>query len=394
MKAPIFLLALLPNLAAAQTPANSPAATNTPSLELRYRFESVDDTAFAKNAAAHTLRARFGWLFANTSGFSAYADAERVQRLTGDYNDTINGRSNYPTVADPQGTELNQAWLAYAQKSYEVKVGRQRLILDNARFFGNVGWRQNEQTFDAFNLGYKPAPGWQARYVYLGQVNRVFGQYNPNDLLAQQDLDAHLINLSRIYSVGTLAAYGYLVKNQDLPLSSTRTLGLRSTNKWTTDAITFGIAGELARQDNYRGGASAIGANYFLLEPFVVVSDQTIKLGYEQLGSNGRASFNTPFATLHAFNGWADRFLTTPRDGLQDTYLGIQGLLGWDLTYAFFAHDYSAARGSTDLGREFNFSLSKPINKQTNVLLKYADYQAGDVGSDTKKFWFQLECKL
>jgi Alginate export len=376
------------------TSVHADVSKNAPTLELRYRFESVDDAAFAKNAAAHTLRARFGWLFANTSGFSAYADAERVQRLTGNYNDTINGRTNYPTIADPQGTELNQAWLSYAQKSYDIKLGRQRLILDNARFFGNVAWRQNEQTFDAINLGHKPAEGWQARYAYLTKVNRVFGQYNPNDLLAQQDLDAHLFNLSRLYATGAVTAYGYFVKNQDVPLSSARTLGLRATNKWVMDTYTFGIAGELARQDNYRGGASAIGANYFLLEPFVVLSDQTIKLGYEQLGSNGRASFNTPFATLHVFNGWADRFLTTPRDGLQDTYLGIQGLMAWDLTYAFFAHDYSAARGSTDLGREFDFSLSKPINKQTNVLLKYADYQAGDVGADTKKFWLQLEWKL
>ena len=38
--------------------------------------------------------------------------------------------------------------------------------------------------------------------------------------------------------------------------------------------------------------------------------------GYEELGSDGGvAAFQTPLATLHAFNGWADLFLTTPGDG-------------------------------------------------------------------------------
>ena len=39
------------------------------------------------------------------------------------------------------------------------------------------------------------------------------------------------------------------------------------------------------------------------------------KLGYEELGSNaGLYGLQTPLATLHAFNGWADKFLVTPVD--------------------------------------------------------------------------------
>ena len=30
----------------------------------------------------------------------------------------------------------------------------------------------------------------------------------------------------------------------------------------------------------------------------------------------------TPLATLHKFDGWADLFLTTPNKGLQDLYAG------------------------------------------------------------------------
>src|SRR3546814_7821694 len=52
--------------------------------------------------------------------------------------------------------------------------------------------------------------------------------------------------------------------------------------------------------------------------------------GYELLGSDGGATgiaggfaFQTPFATLHKFNGWADKFLTTPGTGIQDYSAGV-----------------------------------------------------------------------
>ena len=35
-------------------------------------------------------------------------------------------------------------------------MGRQRIILNNARFIGNAGFRQNEQTFDAVRLEARP----------------------------------------------------------------------------------------------------------------------------------------------------------------------------------------------------------------------------------------------
>ena len=45
----------------------------------------------------------------------------------------------------------------------------------------------------------------------------------------------------------------------------------------------------------------------------------TVKVQQEVL----EAGFNTPLATLHAFNGWADRFLTTPVKGLADTNIKL-----------------------------------------------------------------------
>ena len=50
-----------------------------------------------------------------------------------------------------------------------------------------------------------------------------------------------------------------------------------------------------------------------------------LKFDYEVLEGDGRGSFITPLATAHAFQGWADRFLTTPLDGIKDAYFTAIG---------------------------------------------------------------------
>ena len=100
-----------------------------------------------------------------------------------------------------------------------------------------------------------------------------------------------------------------------------------------------------------------------------------MKLAIEQLGSNGRRAYQTPLATGHAFNGWADRFLTTPADGLQDRYLGWKhGWGGWQA--GVFVHDFRADRGDADYGSEWDASLGFKLGPVA-LLAKYANYDAG-----------------
>ena len=83
----------------------------------------------------------------------------------------------------------------------------------------------------------------------------------------------------------------------------------------------------------------------------------TLKAGIESLGSdNGDYGFATPLATMHKFNGWADTFLATPAQGLDDTYVSLNGKAyggKWLLAYhSFDAND--SANGVDDLGTELN----------------------------------------
>ncbi|MFP5465867.1 MAG: hypothetical protein ACLGHR_14025, partial [Gammaproteobacteria bacterium] len=158
----------------------------------------------------------------------------------------------------------------------------------------------------------------------------------------------------------------------------------------------FGWTLETAKQRDHASNPNDTDVEYFLLEPSLASGGLTWKLGWEQLGGNGSTAFQTPLATLHAFNGWADKFLVTPANGLDDRYASVsgkfgsgklEGKLGW--TVAF--HDFSADRGGADYGREWDASLAFPLPAGFSGMLKLADYRSDGFARDTRKLWLQLE---
>ena len=362
-------------------------------FDARWRLESVDDDAFADSASANTLRARLGYQTALHAGWSGVIELEVTQHLFGeDFNSTANGQIAYPVILDPDNSELNQAFVRYAPDAgTQITLGRQRVQWDNQRFFGNVGWRQNEQTFDALDVQHSFKNGLKFRYDYLDRAQRVTGADHPNENLARYRLDAHLLALSGKAGPGTLTGYAHFIDNQTLPLTSHRNLGLRYTaKKEVPDGIGWLATAEYAKQDAYADGAAAIDSHYLLLEGGLVWKANTFKAGWEQLGGNGRYGFATPFATLHAFNGWADKFLNTPVDGLDDAYLGWNRKFG-KATAAVAWHDYRADAGSRHYGSEWNASLAYAFDKHWAGLLKLADYQADTFARDTRKLWVSVE---
>ena len=380
-------LVAAPCLAAGSTPASGPT------LDLRLRSEWVDDEAFSRDAQATTLRARVGWRLPLREHWNAFLDIEHTGHFGGGrYNSTANGNTAYPTIADPDNTELEQAWLAWTPNAAtKLAVGRQRLNWDNQRFIGASGWRQNDQTFDALDFTHKTPGGWNLRYSYLDRVQRVFGSDNPNPLLAKWQLDAHLLGVSHALGPGTLTGYAHFIDNQSLPLTSHRNLGLRyALRREKKDALGWFLNAEAAKQDDYAGGSAAIDAHYCLLEGGLLWRANTFKGGWEILSGDGHYGFQTPLATLHAFNGWADKFLTTPVDGLDDRYLAWNRKFGrLDATVAW--HDYRSDHGSRDLGSEWNASLGFAPAKHWLVMAKAADYRAGPGGKDLRKTWLSVE---
>jgi hypothetical protein len=373
-----------------QAPAAAPVSLD---WNLRLRHEHVDDDAFVHDADATTLRVRAGLRLRIDEHFSALLEGEGIASAGEDYNSGANGRTTWPAISDAEGAELNQAWLAWKGARLSTTLGRQRLLFDNQRWIGNVGWRQNEQTFDALAVDWSIAKDWSARYAWLDRVHRVNGDQARDRLARERDLDTHLLELTWKHGAQALSAYAWLHEDQDVAAASTRTLGLRSLTSFVRDGRGFALTAEFAQQQDYANNALDFSHRYWLLEPAFSAHGVAYRAGWEHLGGNGRHALQTPLATLHAFNGWADKFAaTTPATGLEDRYLGAGGKLRdnrWDWALAF--HDYAADAGNAHYGREWNASLGFPVARGVRGLVKVADYQADRFARDTTKAWVQLE---
>ncbi len=359
-------------------------------LNFRYRYEFVDQDGFNKNASASTLRTRLNYKTKAYKGFTFFVEADNVTEILDDnYNAGAGnspGNTRYPIVADPQGTEINQAWFNLSlNKDNNVKIGRQRILLDNQRFVGGVGWRQNEQTYDAIS-GAFGLSGSELFVSYIGKVHRIFG----DDVAAgNHDNSTVLVNWSNKFEdFGKLSVYYYDINNKDVAAFSTSTLGAKFAGQ--KNKFTYGM--EIAIQDDAHNNEVSYSANYYRLDGGYKLEKSTVYAGYESLEGNADIAgsmFRTPLATLHAYNGWADKFLGTPQDGIDDIFIGAKGVINGFKWNALF-HDFSAQDSGRDLGTEFDFSIARKLNKHVSLLLKGAIYKADEHATDTTKVWFMV----
>jgi hypothetical protein len=401
---PLISLSLLTALACVQPACAQEAAKPdpiTPYADIRYRLELVDQDGLPKNATASTLRVRAGLKTAEWNGLSALVEGEAVTRIgPRHYNDTVNGLTAYPVVADPSDVLLNQAWLRFKPvKEVDAVVGRQAVNFDNQRWIGSVGWRQNDQTLDAARITVKPVKGVSLDYGYAWRVNRIFGPDSPQGIW--RDNDIHLLRASvEAKPVGTVTAYGYFLDLPNAPLLSSKTMGVKLAGEQKLSGkAKLLYAAEYANQRDHGPNPRNFSLDYLLIEPGVAIGAVTVKAGWERLEGNGVAALQTPLATLHAFNGWADKFLTTPANGLRDLYAdvavklpAIGSIKGASLRLQY--HDYNATRAAIDYGSEWGAMLAVPIDKRLAATLKFARYDADRFATDTTKFWFSLDLKL
>ncbi len=374
-------------------------------LNLRYRFEIVDEETFTEDAEASTLRLRLG--YKTGSWYDIYVLGEFAGNVTvglDDYNSTSNGKTQFPVVADPEDEEFNQAFVGYTGVEKTVfKLGRQRINLDNQRFVGSVSWRQLEQTFDSFTVMVDALDNIKFFFGWLNNANSIFGEHNSNPGLADVGQDTPLANASFRFKVGTLVAYGYFFDYKDSPLLSHRNIGARFTGKAKlSDELSLVYAAEYADQSDYKEGAATIDADYALGEIGVEFNKVTLKVGYEVLSGDGVSAFQTPFATLHRFNGWADRFLATPATGLEDLYFSATATInGYRLLGVY--HDFSAYTGGFDYGTEINLQVVKPFREIYAWGAKFARYDSDLVAvpdpgpaftHDANKLWGWFEVRF
>lgn len=360
--------------------------------QLRYRFENVDVDGPLREATASTLRTRLGFETNPQLPLGLFVEGEDVHALGEDrFNSTTNRRTDYAVVADPDGTELNQAYLTVRGSGWRANAGRQVVSFDGERFIGSVDFRQNQQTYDALFAQGSLANGVQISYSYLWQVNRFLGNEHP---LGQLDLKTHVANIALPRLNGDRAvAYAYLLEFDAAALraTSTQTYGASYDGGYAVGTRKLLYRAEYAYQMEYADNPASLGVWYANAELGLrFVAQWVATLGIEVLSGDGGVAFQTPLATLHKFNGFADVFTITPLGGLQDRYVRLYvPVFGTRVTVT--AHDYHDDGGDRNYGHEIDAELNWRIDSHWQIGLKYADYRADGFATDTRKGWFWVQ---
>ncbi|MCA0901910.1 alginate export family protein [Microbulbifer agarilyticus] len=352
-------------------------------LGLRARTEMVD--VDGADVDLTSLQTRLTFSSASYEGFSTLVEMDDVTHIT----DFEGG------VADPEGTEVNQAYIAYATGDTSVKYGRQRILLDNQRFVGGVGFRQNEQTYDAFSVTNTSLEDTTLFLAHVNNVNRIFGEDSP---LGDHTNDTYLLNAKYAgLSAGTLSGYAYLIDNEDAIHFSTDTYGMRFAGG--QGGLKYAL--EYATQSSAADNPADYDADYLLAEGSYQLGSVNIAGGYEVLGADGAdGQFITPLATLHKFQGWNDKLLGggtgNIAGGVEDVYLSVGTSLG-GVKLAFNYHQLSSndsgVSGMDKLGSEAGFLVAGKL-AGVNLSMKYSNYSADDFSVDTDKLWLTAAAKF
>ena len=353
---------------------------------MRLRYEVAEQDNALDDADALTLRTALGYTTGGWNSLQAFVEFESVAALLDDYSGTP-PPVQYSVVADPDDSEVNQWGIRYTGvPGLTATLGRSKLIFDNARWVGNVGWRQNEQTFEGVFLKYGGVKNATFQYAYLSNVNNIF--FN------NVDLDAHLINAQWTAAPWlTLTAYGYLLEYEvaTATMPDADTLGLRATGSFPlAQDWSLSYVGEFARQDA-EVGANEFEADYWMAELALSFKGVKLAVAQEVLGSDdGQYAVMTPLATLHAFNGWNDVFLVTPVAGVEDFFVTLSGGIEKVKLLAVY-HDFQAEEGDVDYGTEWGIQATRPIVGALSGGVKFAQYDADQFGVDTDKLWAWLQ---
>lgn len=374
-----------------------------PLLDARLRWENVDQEGLERQADAVTFRLRAGAQL--TSGdWSLLAEGEGTAAPVERYDSGVNGKATFPIVADPENIELNRLQVQYhGIKKTLVTVGRQRINIEDQRFVGSSGWRQNEQTFDAVRLEFGDARGVRADLSYSWSVRTIWG-IDGRDARQQATGGNNVFaTVSHPTPVGTLSGFAFLVDQDETAVQgfrlSSQSYGVRlagGRNLSATAKLNYTLS--YASQSDWHRNPNNYRADYWLGDIGVEFGAAKLGMGHERLGADEGlplTSFQTPLATLHKFQGWADKFLTTPPNGIRDWYgsagYGWKEIAGLDAINATLVfHRFKSDRLGLRYGNEWDVMLSARKSRWT-ATAKLAAYDADDFATDTCKLWLQLE---
>lgn len=396
-----------------------------PMTSFRLRYEHVDQDGLTE-ANGLTLRSLIGWQTVPLHDVSLAVQLINVTQLEDNFNDSVPyrgpihsysnqpGKAAYAKIVDPDYTDVNQLYLdIHAIDKTRVRLGRQQVNLDNVRFIGDIGFRQLMQVFDGVSILNKSVSDTEIYLAHFESVRQI-------NTALRTDGALEVANIKYRFSpTESVTAYGYFSSFDNLGYGkawfgagndnsdqSNQVIGLRldGAHKFNDDWKLLYTA-EYAKQQDYSGGDSRIDAHYYKLGAGTGYGNFSLRADQELLSSNNsKYAFQTPFGTNHLFQGWVDKFLSTPKEGIRDTFVTATYKFS---DFAFFA-DYHWLDSDTKFnqigggrgdqyGTEWNAAATYNYSKNILTKVEYGKYSERDQYiatasriRDTEKIWLTI----
>jgi hypothetical protein len=350
-------------------------------LELRPRFNRIEESNYPQRTQVGTVRAVGGWRSAPFYDWRLTVEAIHTDHFgSGSYNDNsaLLATSPYPLLPDPRYTGVNQAHVEYAGvDGLRLRMGRQIVRVDNQRWVSDNDFRQIPQLFDGVSAVYT---GIAATELSASEYWRVRSTSGVVSSLRLSILRAAWNPLPG----NALSAYGYFHDQAQngaftgFADNSYRVIGAKAEGSAARIAgVELPYIAEYAQQRHYADGDSRIDANYWRAGAGLATAGWTLRYDYEVKGSNaGAYGLQMPLTDFYAFNGWTLHFFNTPRQGLRDQWLTARAEWAKATVYAE-AHRFRSDFGGIDLGRELDASLTYPLMENGVLRLQHARYDPG-----------------
>lgn len=305
-----------------------------------------------------------------------------------------------PQVADAASLGLHEGWAEInLGKNAALKAGRQELVYDDHRLFGNLDWVPQGRSHDAVVFMVR-----SSKYaLHLGgaynQVSaNLYGSSPPKGnyhalgwLWYKRKFNREKIELS-LYAVadGFPADTSLHRDNTFFRGTTGPMLGIVS-GKTNTKIAVFGQFGKDVFDKKIAAFFAAVSFDLSLSDKWNAALGYEYASGNDPLSAGENRQFNTLYATNHKFYGYMDYFLDLPKDtkggGLQNAFLKLKyrlspgAALALDVHYFLLANRVRSDEGfliDLPLGTELDLTATHQINAFVNAAFGFSAMFGGE----------------
>jgi alginate export protein len=293
--------------------------------------------------------------------------------------------------SDKNGLAIHEAWgIVNFKPNFAVKFGRQEIIYDDHRIFGNVGWSQQARSHDAAifkfgNKNYKLDLGFaynQDKEAIFGNIYTVTGNYKAIQY-AWYHKDWNNLKASFLFLNNGLQN----VEAEEIRYSQTlgTHLKYKASDVLSLSMNTFLQSGKDVADNDLNAYLVGLDLGY------KVSSDWKLGVGFEIQSGNDNATIGdkntafTPFyGTNHKFNGFMDYFYVGNHlnsVGLIDIFANVKAKLGEKSSLTAIVHNFSAQAEIAEnvdkqLGTEIDLVYNHKFNKDVTIGAGYSQMLA------------------